>query len=201
MAKQIDHDQRRREIAGAVARVAGMEGPSAVSFRRVATEAGVSPALVQHYFGTKRNLVMWTLDDVSTGVAQRFMSRMAELPAGAGAIDRLRVIARSFLPMDEESRAALVFYHGVGAAALTDPVYRGEDIHHNATLLHGLYVDVIEQGQRSGEIHDRVDSAAMASLLAGTVTGLSMHALIDDEGIGRAVDAIEALCELMLAPR
>ncbi|NLG55972.1 MAG: hypothetical protein GX542_10060, partial [Rhodococcus sp.] len=132
---------------------------------------------------------------------QRFMERLSELPLGATAIDRLRLIAHAFLPADDESRTALGFYHAIGGAALTDPDYRGDDFHHNAALLHGVYVDVISAGQQVGDIDPGLDSHSVASLIAGTVTGLSIHSLIDHGGVSRAVDAIDLLLSRIVSER
>ena len=61
MAHRVDHEQRRREIATAVWRIAAERGLDSVSMREVAAEAGVSLRLVQYYFETKHNLLVLSL--------------------------------------------------------------------------------------------------------------------------------------------
>ena len=80
MPKIVDHDERRRMIAGAVTDIAATDGLGDVSFRTVADRAGVSVSLVQHYFGDKANLLKppsrssprrWTPDRVEARRARR----------------------------------------------------------------------------------------------------------------------------------
>lgn len=58
MPRQVDHAQRRRQIAEAVWSVVASRGLDAVSLREVAAEAGVSMGRVQHYFGSKDAMVL-----------------------------------------------------------------------------------------------------------------------------------------------
>ena len=103
MPKKVDHEQRRAEIAGAALRVAGRHGVQGVTFREVASEAGISVALVQHYFGTKQNMVMGAVDHLSSEMAARFSRQLAALGPDANPFDQLRVVAMAFLPTDDDS--------------------------------------------------------------------------------------------------
>ena len=84
MPKHVDHDQRRREIAAAVARLAATEGLQGITFREVASEAGVSVSLVQHYFGTKENLLVRTLNIRSEAMGERILARLDDLSPRPG---------------------------------------------------------------------------------------------------------------------
>lgn len=192
MPKQVDHDQRRREIADAVARLAGKRGLAAVTFREVAAEAGISVALVQHYFGSKQNLLLRTVDIVSVRMAERFAARIGALGSRAGNVDRIRAIAESFLPTDEESRQMMVLYHAVGAVGLTDPDMRGDGAHHNHAALIRVMVELLDAGRAAGEIDDSVDVVAEARLFTAAITGLSAAVLLDALSADQAIDAIDA---------
>jgi TetR/AcrR family transcriptional regulator, transcriptional repressor of bet genes len=48
MPKQVDHEERRQEIAAAVVRLVTTRGIETASLRTVASEAGVSMGAVQH---------------------------------------------------------------------------------------------------------------------------------------------------------
>lgn len=192
MPKQVDHDERRREIAGAVARLAGKRGLAAVTFREVAAEAGMSVALVQHYFRSKQNLLLQTVDIVSGRMTERFATRMSALGPGAGAIDRMRAVGVSFLPTDEDSREMMVLYHSVGAVGLTDPEIRGAQAHHNHGALIGLLAALIDAGRAAGEIAEDVEGVAEARMFTAAVTGLSAAVLLDAMSADDAIDAIDA---------
>lgn len=201
MPKQVDHDERRREIAGAVVRLAGKRGLAAVTFREVAAEAGVSVALVQHYFGSKQNLLLRTVDIVSIQVAERFTARIAALGPDARSIDRLRTLAVSFLPADETSRDAMVLYHSVGMVALTDPEMRGASAHGNAIALVALLAQLLTAARDAGEIDSDVDPPAEARLLSGALSGLSGAVLLDTMPLDDALGAIDAHLERLSAVR
>lgn len=57
MPKIVDHDQRRREIAGALYRVIARVGLEGASVRAVAAESGWSMGAVRHYFGSQDELL------------------------------------------------------------------------------------------------------------------------------------------------
>jgi AcrR family transcriptional regulator len=60
---RLDPDVRRGEILAAARRVFGSESYGRVSITAIAEEAGVSRALVTHYFGGKRELFLATLQE------------------------------------------------------------------------------------------------------------------------------------------
>lgn len=191
MPRKVDHDQRRAEIAGAAVRLAGVSGLQGVTFRAVAVEAGVSVALIQHYFGSKQNLIMGAVDQVSIGMAARFGERLAALGPDAGPLDRLRAIAMSFLPTDDESRHAMTFYHGVGAVALTDPVMHGRGVHRNAGLLADIIADLLSAAQAEGRVDRALDPRVQARLLLAILLGLSLSVLLENDTVDDATIAVD----------
>src|SRR3954468_6510376 len=76
MPKHVDHEQRRRQLAEAVVRIACSRGLQAVSMREVAAEAGVSLRLVQYYFHTKEELLAGTLRHLGEQLAARVQRRV-----------------------------------------------------------------------------------------------------------------------------
>lgn len=104
MPKKIDHAQRRRHIAEALWRVVSTNGLEAVSLRHVATEAGVSMGMVQHYFASKDDMVLFALDSLTEQVGRRMETAFAGLPDTAGPRERVRVMLVETLPLDEERR-------------------------------------------------------------------------------------------------
>ena len=76
MPKVVDHEERRSQIAEAVWRIATTRGLQGVTFREVAAEAQVSVSLVQHYFGTKAGLVIWSLNQNTARMSARIARRL-----------------------------------------------------------------------------------------------------------------------------
>jgi AcrR family transcriptional regulator len=57
MTVRVDHEERRRQIADALLRIADTEGLQAASMRAVAAEAGVSVGNAYYYFASKEQLI------------------------------------------------------------------------------------------------------------------------------------------------
>ena len=56
MAKALDHDDRRRELALSCSRLFAKSGYAALNMRSIAAELGVSTGVVYHYFPSKAAL-------------------------------------------------------------------------------------------------------------------------------------------------
>ena len=93
------------ETRGGCLPPAPRRGLAGVSFREVAAEAGISVSLIQHYFGTKEQLLIDTVNMQSTALGTWIMQRVAELGPGATPLDRVGAVVAAFLPTDDERRA------------------------------------------------------------------------------------------------
>src|SRR4029453_7046000 len=117
MPKRVDHEVRRRQITDALARITARGGLSAATFREVASEAGVSVALVQYYFGTKADLLLATQQQLASVVGARLRHRIEATPDDPRA--RGRAIFAAFVPQDDESRRAMLLFVAFYTASLT----------------------------------------------------------------------------------
>jgi AcrR family transcriptional regulator len=116
MPKQVDHDERRRQIGDAVCRLIASRGLDAVSLRHVAAEAGVSMGRVQHYFATKGEMLMFAFELISSRVAARFGAIAAVDPAR-----HLRAILLELLPLNAAARAEAPVLAAFLAQAVVEP--------------------------------------------------------------------------------
>jgi AcrR family transcriptional regulator len=182
--KKVDHQLRRAEIAEAVGRIARTRGLRDVSFREVAAEAGISVSLVQHYFGTKANLLIGALDIHSARLGAEILQRVEALGPQAGPLDRVRTVAASFLPVDAGTRDAMLLYHTFAAAALTDPNLRNADAFRNADALIELLTGLLTEARQAGEIANDVDAGMTAWTLLALVLGLSLGMLLEQTTLG-----------------
>jgi TetR/AcrR family transcriptional repressor of bet genes len=103
--KQVDHAARRRDLAEALWRLVGRDGFEGVSLRHVAAEAGVSMGLVQHYFRTKDDMLVFALDTMEQRTGDRFMAALAELPDPPPPRAAVHAFLTQMLPLDPERRA------------------------------------------------------------------------------------------------
>lgn len=178
MPKVVDHDERRRQIAAAVCDIAATRGLGDVSFRVVASQAGVSVSLVQHYFGDKANLIKTSLEIQSEAMDARIAELLADLGPDPDPVQVLRTVAHAFLPTDDVSRRSMLLYHGFAAAALTDPALRGSEMFTNGRgLVEFLAAQLGHLGDGGGQ--DRpADHQAGANGLVSLLLGLSLAVLL-----------------------
>jgi AcrR family transcriptional regulator len=177
--KQVDHTERRGQIADAVGRLASRRGLQGVSFREVAAEAGMSVALVQHYFGTKENLLVGSLGVHTSRFGERLTARLAALADDTDPLTRLQVIATGFLPLDDDSRAALLLYHAFAAAALTDPALRNSGGFRDGEALIEVFAALLRAALDARQLADGVDPRIEAQALLSLVLGQSLTVLLD----------------------
>jgi AcrR family transcriptional regulator len=171
MPRRVDHELRKRQITDAVVRITVRGGLASATFREVAAEAGVSVRLVQYYFGSKDQLLL----DTQRHVAERSVARIRRLRAQAGDTPRdvLRTVMRSFVPVDDESRTAMLMYVALFTASLVDPVLKRTEASEVPASMRHLFAEQLRRARpRAG-----VDPDAEALLLIFTVTGLSQGVL------------------------
>ncbi|HEV7709084.1 MAG TPA: TetR/AcrR family transcriptional regulator [Asanoa sp.] len=114
MPKRVDPTERRTLIADALMRVAAEQGLEAVSLRHVAAAAGATTGLVQHYFRTKDEMMLFALSVVSAHTEARISAAVDALGPAPAPRDLVRAMVTQMLPLDDERRAdgkvALAFF-------------------------------------------------------------------------------------------
>ena len=182
--KRVDHELRKRQITDAVVRITVKGGLASATFREVAAEAGVSVRLVQYYFGTRDQLLLAT----QRHVAERSIARIRRLRADANDTPRdiLRTIMRSFVPVDQESRDAMLVYIALFTASLLDPVLKRTEAHEVPASMRNVFAQQLGRARlRAG-----VDPDQEALILLVVVTGLSQGVL---DGQITATDAFDSI--------
>jgi TetR/AcrR family transcriptional regulator, transcriptional repressor of bet genes len=192
MPKRVDHAERKRQIADAVVRITVKGGLSSATFREVAAEAGVSVRLVQYYFGTKDQLLLET----QRRVAERSVTRIRRLMADSDGTPRdvIRTIMRSFVPVDDESREAMLMYIALFTASLLDPLLKRKEAAEVPMSMRHVFKEELERAKvRAG-----VDIDQEALLLLVIVTGLSQGVLDGQVAADEAFDAIDYALDRVL---
>jgi TetR/AcrR family transcriptional repressor of bet genes len=109
--------ERRVEVARAFARVLGAHGRGGATIAAVASEAGIAPGLVHHYFADKQDLYATLLDELLAEFRRRADGR-----GEAGDADPLEAYVSAALALDDRSDiAAARAWVGIFAEALGDP--------------------------------------------------------------------------------
>ncbi len=176
MPKRVNHDERRRQIAGAVWRIAADQGLDAVNMRDVAAEAGVSLRLVQYYFETKHNLLVLALRYLNERSEQRATTRIAATPGATSTRVVLREVLMEFLPIDEEHRDTLRVHLAYYVRSLNDPELAAVFLN-DETPLEELVAGMLDQAHEAGELVSRVNARHEADLIVSGANGLGIDLL------------------------
>lgn len=178
MPRHVDHDERRAEIIGAVMRLAARRGLQGIRFREVAAEAGMSVSQIQHYFGTKANLMAATIHACSTDMGQRAVRQLELLGPDPDPLRRIDCIAKAFLPTDEASRSAMLVILGFAATALVDTSMLSDEAFRDETNLRKLVTAELEEARRRDLVRDDLDPTVEARAINSMIIGLSVALLL-----------------------
>lgn len=199
MPKRVDHRARRTQIADALMRIAADRGLEAVSLRHVATEAGVSSGMVQHYFRTKDEMMTFALEVVSDRAEARLAAAVEELGESPSPRALLRALLVQLLPLDEprrvEGRVALAFL----AYAAVRPAVAAAVREDNARM-HAFVADQIRAAQASGEVPTRIDPSHAATALLAVVEGLGVYVLGEHYPPDTALAVLDAHLSMLFGP-
>lgn len=194
MPKRVDHHERRRSIADALIRVAAGQGLEGVSLRHVAAEAGVSSGMVQHYFPTRDEMMVFALAAVRDHHQARIAAVMAGLGADPSPRDTLRALITAMLPLDDEGRrygrVALAFLAYTAVRPDVADGVRGE----SADLL-GHLAGLIRAGAPAV-----TDPDSVAAALLSVIEGLGVHLLGGVLTPRTAQAAADAQLDLIFGP-
>ena len=179
MPKQVDHDERRRQIGDAVCRLIAARGLDAVSLRHVAVEAGVSMGRVQHYFATKDEMLMFAFELISERVATRFSAVRADGPA-----QHLRAVLLELLPLSDAARAEAPVLAAFLAQAVVEPRLA-------ESLRRGSGEMVAWLGGMISAARPGSDGEQDAAALLAFVGGLMLQVLIGQISPEAAVDLVD----------
>jgi TetR/AcrR family transcriptional regulator, transcriptional repressor of bet genes len=189
MPKQVDHEERRRQIAAAVLRLVTTRGVEAASLRTVASEAGVSMGAVQHYFTTKDEMLRFALAYGNTLLADRAIRLMAEQKP-ATSREMFRLFFALLLPLDEDSRAGARLWAGLISRGCVD-----EPTRRLAALAYANLTDFVVR--HLSEALPDADSAQAARHLVSVIEGLRWPVLFGVYSEQQAMDVLDAQLDLV----
>lgn len=144
MPKKVDHDARRVELAAAVLAVIERDGIEGVTVRRVAAEAGWSRGVVEHYFDTREDLLLFAYRLGLARTRDGWLSRLGRSP-----MEDLREWLMATLPLDGPSILNHAIYLGFAGTAARRPELaaaveaEGEEL---TQLTTGLLARCVDEG-------------------------------------------------------
>ncbi|MFB7127467.1 TetR/AcrR family transcriptional regulator [Kitasatospora sp. NPDC056273] len=174
MTAKVDHEERRRQIAEALLRIADTQGLQSASMRAVATEAGVSLRLVQYYFTTKEGLLLDALARLGTQLQARMERWIGQARAPREVVT---AVLSCILPTDAESRRITRTYAAYYALVLGDPEVLAKQAAQPPVVLEGFLAKQLRAARQAGGIGPERDVEAVAAGLLAMVNGLGSSVL------------------------
>lgn len=187
MPRLADHEQRRRQIAEAVWRIASARGLEDVSLRKVAAEAGVSLRLVQYYFGTRDDLLLGALEILNADAGES-----AGIGPEEDATPRevLRAMLVGMLPVDDGSRTRYLVHLAYFVRSLSDPELASA-FSAAPPELERLTADLLAWGRDRGEVAPDLELLPEAELLLSSVDGLQTSIILSQRTPEAAIALID----------
>lgn len=175
MPKVVDHEQRRREIAAAVWRLASAHGLESVSLRQVAAEAGVSMRLVQYYFETKDRMLLFALQHLNEVLEGRVRTALGGEPTPRQII---RTTLAELVPADEHGRMVSLVFIAYFVRALADPVFGAAFQGDGTDELSAYFAALIRDAQAAGLSPAGLDPEREVATLMAVANGMGPDVLL-----------------------
>jgi TetR/AcrR family transcriptional regulator, transcriptional repressor of bet genes len=198
MPRQVDHAQRRREIAHAVWTVMATRGLDAVSLREVAGEAGVSMGRVQHYFPTKDAMILHACEAMAAAAYEQVVGTrtagdsdgLSGTSTGATPQQIVRSILLTGIPFDDAHRmGASVWFAFLTKAAVWPEL--AEVVRRQLDGARVFLTSVLRDAQAAGLLRGGVDPAAEAVALLALADGVVLRVMVGSLGPEAATDAVD----------
>lgn len=150
--------------------VVAERGLAKTTLRQVAEAANVSVGLVQRYFATKEDLLLFGFDHVYRRTAERVAAVPVELPVR----NVLTSIAEAVLPLTPERQRECRVWLAFVQASVNDPDLASAHHRSSSELLDGLR-QAITGAQHTGEIADALDPDHEAKSLMAVLDGITLN--------------------------
>lgn len=197
MPRTADHAARRAQIVDGARRRILDGGLSAMTVAGTAEAAGVSVGLVQHYFGSKAELLVDTVEAVLQGLLDRVEAEVQASERRSARIETMMFDGLSeLLPLDARRRREAYLRHVFAAAALEDADLLN---HHRrfCELIRRRIVEAVRNGMECGEVERQADPEVQAHHLHALIDGCAAELLLTDSAAGR--EAVSVLLQDHLA--
>jgi AcrR family transcriptional regulator len=198
--KQVDHDERRREIVEALFRVAARDGLAAATYRTIAADAEIKPAQVQYYFPTKAALLESALLELGRRIVGRGLQLIEQIGPDPRPEQFIRAAVTGSHPVDDDTRRDLVLFFIFFGAALSDPAVAGSGLITSQRFIGSTFASLIRTAQEQGEVAADLDPEHEARLVLFANTGLIFAALVGIHSLDEATSTMEYLLSRLFRP-
>ncbi|MFG1922211.1 TetR/AcrR family transcriptional regulator [Cryptosporangium sp. NPDC048952] len=183
MPKRVDHQQRRREIAEALLRVVGVQGLHGMSLREVAAEAGVSLRLVQYYFPSKEQLLLFTASYLTRRLTDEVTTRVEAVGPAASPRTVIEATLVAMLPTDPDTKRFHLAHAAFAVLAMTDSTIAAQAVLAGPDAREELLTEQLRMVLRP-PADARAEAVALLAMSDGLATSVLGGARSVDEAVG-----------------
>lgn len=169
MPKIVDPDKQRAEIRSAASRVFAARGVKGTGLEHVARHMGVGRSSLYHYYPDKESLVRDLTAELLREEERAFVDALAGKGSALERVDRLA----------DELTGVFSDWLAVGPMFLDLRHLGASGFRRFYRKVRKLLAELIETGQRSGEISRAVDPAVASAAVIGMIDGLLLQYLIE----------------------
>jgi AcrR family transcriptional regulator len=197
MARQADHNERRKLFAAAALAVISREGLEGLTMREVAKEAGFTTGALTHYFQSKDEVLI----AASEAGADVVRPEMDDAATGASARAALRELLYTVLPTSAAMKAQWRFWIAFWERAAHSPqvqrVMRERYFEYTNRV-----ATVIRRSQEQGETPREIDAERVAREIIALIDGIGVQVMIGSRKFTSAVqrEYVDGLLDLRLGP-
>ena len=197
MARQADHNERRKLFAAAALAVISREGLEGLTMRGVAKQAGFTTGALTHYFQSKDEVLI----AASEAGADIVRPEMDEAATGASAREALRDLLYTILPtstaMKAQWRFWLAFWERGAHSPQVQKVMRERYFEYTNRI-----ATLIRRAQEQAEAPREADAERVAREIIALIDGIGVQVLI---GTGKFTGLVQrqfvdSLLDLRLGP-
>jgi AcrR family transcriptional regulator len=197
MARQADHNERRKVFAAAALQVIARLGLDGLTVREVAREAGFTTGALTHYFESKDQVMI----AASEHAAEQVRGQMDEFALEPSAREALRHLVYSTLPVNALMRGRWRFWVAFWERASYSPEV-GRVMRERYREWTNRISNLIRRAQSEGDAPVDIDAEHAARELVALVDGIGVQVLV---GTGKFTapaqrEYVDSLIEIRLGP-
>lgn len=175
MPKIVNHEARRLELLDAVWRVIARNGIEGTTMRAIAAETGWSSGVLQHYFASKRDILIAAHQLAYARVGER-IGRYN----GISSLDTLRNAIIEALPLDDERLIEARIEVSAWGMALSDPGF-AEIKRQSLETWRKYLLEHVATARQEGSIRSSLPDDTIVHSILVLIDGLSAEAALHPE--------------------
>ena len=188
--------EKRPLILRAATEVFAEQGFNSVTVAGIADRAGIGKGTVYEYFSSKDELLFAVFEWMNEGIADRIRSLIEEGGTTHERLRRLMDLGAEVTREQVDMQAVALDFWSASRGTKSEERYNQACLS-TYRAYRALVVDVIREGQQTGELKPSIDAEAIAVMIVAAMDGLGIQIFFDREV--DPVTTVDGFAEVLLA--